>query len=43
MGTKLIVAITLTPEALEALDKMRGKESRGAFLEELLREVGRHG
>lgn len=36
MGNRVITSITLSPEALEALDKLKGKESRGVFIEELI-------
>lgn len=37
VGAKVIVSIALTPEALTAIDRFRGPEARGAFLERLVK------
>lgn len=37
VGAKSVVSITLTPEGLKALDMLRGSDSRGECIEQLLR------
>lgn len=38
-GAREIVSITLTPEAKEALDLLRGTDSRGDYIEALIEEA----
>lgn len=39
VGAKIVKSFTLSVEAIEALDLLRGSESASAFLEELIHEA----